>query len=44
MSEFVNSLRRLFLKGKIAIFKLEEMKNNKKITQEEYDYIIKKEG
>lgn len=45
MKEFVESLKRLFTNGNIAVFKLEELKKNEKISQEEFDYITQdKEG
>nr|DAU66765.1 MAG TPA: hypothetical protein [Caudoviricetes sp.] len=40
MSTFVESLRRLFLSGKITDDKLKELLNEGKITEEEYQYII----
>ena len=39
MSAFIESLRRLFLLGKITAEKLQEMQKNKKITDEEVAYI-----
>lgn len=41
-SQFIESLKRLYDHGKIAIFKLEEMKKNKTITEENYQYIVSK--
>lgn len=39
MSTFIESLRRLFLLGKITTEKLQELQKNKKITDEEVAYI-----
>ena len=39
MSTFIESLRRLFLLGKITTEKMQEMLDNKKITDEEAAYI-----
>lgn len=44
-SEFIESLKRLFSNGNIAIFKLEQLKKNGKISEEEFEYITQdKEG
>lgn len=40
MTEFIKSLRRLFQNGKIAVFKLEELKKSGKISNDEFGYII----
>lgn len=40
MSQFVESLCRLYKAEKINIAKLEELLSSKKITQKEYEYII----
>jgi hypothetical protein len=40
MSTLVESLKRLYLAGKVTIDKLNTMLSQNKITQEEYDYII----
>ena len=40
MSQFVESLCRLYKAKKINIAKLDELKSGKKITQKEYEYII----
>ncbi len=40
MTIFVQSLSRLYKLEKISLDKVKELLNNKKITQEEYDYII----
>jgi len=39
MSTLVESLKRLYAQGKVAVSKLDSMKAEGKITQEEYDYI-----
>lgn len=41
MDIFIETLRRLYLKQNINEDKLKEYKNNNKISQEEYEYIIK---
>ena len=41
MSAFVESLRRLYLSGTIDLKKLNELLNDRKITKDEYYYIIK---
>lgn len=40
MSIFIESLRRLYKANKINMKKLEELLVFKKITQQEYDYIV----
>lgn len=40
MSTFVESLRRLYKAGKITKKKLDDLLDEGKITQDEYDYII----
>lgn len=40
MSQFVESLARLFKENKIDEQKLKELLGSKKINQQEYDYII----
>lgn len=40
MSQLVESLRRLYLAGKIDKKKIDELLNNNKITLEEYNYIL----
>ena len=40
MSTFVESLRRLYKAGKIMKKKLDDLLDEGKITQDEYDYII----
>lgn len=40
MREFVESLRRLYRKGSVTKTKLKTFVKAKKITQEEYDYIV----
>lgn len=40
MSQLVESLRRLYASGKLALDKLNEMRLANKITEEEYHYII----
>ena len=46
MTEFIESLKRLFSDEKIALFKLDELKEKGVITANEYAYITaeKKEG
>jgi len=39
MSTLVESLKRLFKKGKVTDAKLKEMQESGKITAEEYEYI-----
>lgn len=39
MTIFIESLKRLFLSGEIAIFKLNELKKKGKITEKDYEYI-----
>ena len=39
MSTLVESLRRLFLYGKVTMEKLEQMQRDGKITAEEFSYI-----
>lgn len=39
MSTFVNSLKRLYAKGKVTKEKLEDLVSDGKITEEEYKYI-----
>lgn len=41
MSRFIESLKRLYGAGKITEDKLNEMLKDGKISQAEYDYIIK---
>lgn len=40
MNQFIESLRRLYKMEKIHKEKLDELLSNKKITQQEYDYIV----
>lgn len=40
MTEFIESLKRLYLSGKLTVEKAEELFNKKKISKEEYMYII----
>ena len=40
MNQFVDSLRRLYADNRIDKDKLNELLTKKKITQQEYDYII----
>lgn len=42
-TEFVESLQRLFSSGRIALFKLDELKNKGVISQKDYEYITAKE-
>lgn len=42
MTNFVESLHRLFLEGKITQQKVEQLLKNNKISREEYSYIISK--
>lgn len=39
MNQFVESLKRLYRNGEIAIFKLNKLLESKAITDEEYEYI-----
>ena len=39
MSQFVESLKRLYKNGEITIFKLNKLLESKVITDEEYEYI-----
>lgn len=40
MSQFIESLYRLYKFNKIDVKKLDELLKSKKINQQEYDYII----
>ncbi len=40
MSQFIESLRRLYMAGNINIQKVDAFLADKKINQQEYDYII----
>ena len=40
MNQFIESLRRLYIIEKIDDKKLDELLSSKKITKQEYDYII----
>lgn len=40
MSTLVESLKRLYLAGKVAIEKLSTMKADGKLSEDEYNYII----
>jgi len=40
MSTFVESLKRLYLAGKITGTKIDELLTEGKLTQEEHDYIV----
>lgn len=40
MSQFVESLCRLYKAGKIKVDKLDKLLSSKKINKQEYDYII----
>lgn len=40
MSIFVESLKRLYSGGKVTLTKLDSLKSDKKITDDEYAYII----
>lgn len=42
MTIFVESIRRLYLDGKVASEKIKQLYETKKITKEEYDYIVSK--
>lgn len=39
MSQFVESLKRLYENGEVAVFKLNKLLESKVITDEEYEYI-----
>lgn len=40
MSMFVESLKRLYKSEKVTLVKLDQLKTNGKVTEEEYKYII----
>ena len=40
MSQFVESLARLYRSDKISVTKIKKILDSKKINQQEYDYII----
>lgn len=42
MSKFVESLKRLYSASRVNVVKLDELKTNGKITQEEYNHILSK--
>lgn len=42
MNMLVESLKRLYLRHQVSVQKLNEMLDENKISQEEYDYIIEK--
>ena len=44
MTEFVKSLQRLYTKNILKIKKLKKLLKDKKISEEEFDYITRKEG
>ena len=44
MTIFIESLKRLYMMEKVNVEKLETLKGNNKITQEEYDYITLKQN
>lgn len=44
MTIFVDSLKRLYKSEKITLSQVKELLNNKKIVEEEYLYIIGKDG
>ena len=44
MSEFVESLRRLYEANKVDANKLRDLRAGGRLTKEEYQYIVKKEG
>lgn len=44
ISVFAQSLKRLYQKEKVTLSKIEEFLKSKKITQEEYLYILGREG
>lgn len=41
MRVFIEPIKRLYTKGSITIEQLEDRLNNGKLTQEEFDYIVK---
>jgi len=43
MTDFINSLKRLYDKKIIKIEKIDELLKNKKISYDEYNYILGKE-
>jgi hypothetical protein len=40
MNTLIESLRRLYIDGKVTLVKLDGLLTTAKITQEEYDYIL----
>lgn len=40
MRQLIESLKRLYINNRINIAKIEELKTAKKITEEEYNYIL----
>lgn len=42
MNTLIESLKRLYFQGKVSSKKLNDMLSKKKITKEEYEYIITK--
>lgn len=44
MTEFVKSLQRLYTKNVLKIEQLKKLLKDKKISEEEFDYITRKEG
>ena len=44
MTEFVKSLQRLYTKNILKIEQLKKLLKDKKISEEEFDYITRKEG
>lgn len=43
MNDFIESLKRLYFRNKITNQKLNDMLTNKKLSNEEYKYIISKQ-
>lgn len=44
MTDFIESLRRLYLGKRLTLEQLNELYSNKKITEEQFKYITKKEA
>lgn len=42
-SMFVNTMKTMYMLKKIDITKLQSLRNNRKISSEEYEYIVRRE-
>lgn len=42
-SMFVNTMKTMYMFKKIDITKLQSLRNNRKISSEEYEYIVRRE-